>query len=181
MKTDNIFNITQQKILSGALEHWYMLEKVRSDDVEDLYAYRYEISQSMVNALHLKAFQMTFIKLTLPLSISKWENLNYFRLSENDIASLPSGIGRMKQIRYLSVTHNDLGRMPSEICEMTQLEVLDVQFNLLLEFVPECIINLDLLKLIIFDILPKLNSVPFGLFNLPNLKDLSLFEPISTI
>ena len=49
-------------------------------------------------------------------------------------------------------------------------------YNVLLEKIPECIGNLTSLKQILCDICERISTIPSGLFNLPNLKDLSLFR-----
>ena len=53
---------------------------------------------------------------------------------------------------------------------------MNFDFNAKLNSVPECIIELTNLKQILLDICASLTNVPLGLFNLPHLKDLSVFQ-----
>ena len=64
-----------------------MLEKFKSNDFEYLFAYTYQITQSMINAPHLKAFEMIGVKLSLPDNIGIWSKLHYLKLEGNDISS----------------------------------------------------------------------------------------------
>eukprot|EP01083_Nonionella_stella_P017682 49529_1 len=170
------FNLTQQKILTGALRNWNMLEKFSSAKVEGEYSEQYIITESEVNAPFLKAFEVQFAQLLLPEDISGWNKLNYLKLEENGLDMLPNSASAFTQMKYLSIINNPLTTFPTAVCEWIHLEILEIQWTQNITIVPECISELKSLKQILLDGAFGLNLLNLSIFNLPDLYDLSLFR-----
>eukprot|EP01084_Bolivina_argentea_P182215 314615_1 len=172
------FNLTQQIILNGMFENWFMLEKFRSvySEERDL-SNTYYISNGIYSATIMRAFEIIFTKVaSLETGISRWKNLEYFKLEDvKEITFLPSDFHKLKTLKYLSLIQTGLTSFSSQICNLKKLEILQFQWNTI-ESIPHCISELTLLKQLLVDATFTLSKIPLSIFNLPMLYDLSLFK-----
>eukprot|EP01083_Nonionella_stella_P268263 906789_1 len=176
------FNLTQQKILTGMLSNFRMLEKFKTVDSENGFATEYVITSSMYNAQKMKAFEMKNAKLkSMENGISNWKDLEYLKLEDVRVLSyLPNNIHQLRKLKYLSLSTVGLLSFSADICALTELEVLHFQWNTI-ESIPHCISNLQSVQQLLIDGTLQLSDVPLSIFNLSNLYDLSLFHAQITV
>eukprot|EP01083_Nonionella_stella_P228386 809465_1 len=171
------FNISQPVILQNMLQHWFMLEKVKTTGSEREYI-RTRITSSMFLARNIKAFEWTNSKIDcIEKGISNWKQLEYLKFGEISLVyELPNDFGGLTSLKYLSFDNNGLQTFPRSICNLTRLEVLNIFLETKMVTIPNCISNLTQLKELVIDNCALLENVPFPIFSLPNLVTLSLFH-----
>eukprot|EP01083_Nonionella_stella_P081792 225519_1 len=164
------FNLTQNTIFTGMLEHWTALEKFSTTGSEQAYFVDHTLSASMFKAVHMKAFEWKHAQITLVEDgISSWNKLEYLRFEETNQMELPSDFHKLKELKYLSLQVFD-----EQICALRQLQVLQIQWASM-RSIPFCISDLQSLNELLIDVNFELTDVPISIFSLPNLIDLSLF------
>ena len=82
----------------------------------------------------------------------------------------------MQDLKYFSIATSFISDFPIELCNLTQLEIMEFKWSFELKSIPHCIGNLKSLKQFFCDVCPELKDIPLGLFHLPELRDLSLFQ-----
>ena len=178
------FNLTQNDILTGMLQHWTMLEKFRTNNPEHSFGtFSFKFTSSMFKSVHMRAFEWTFAAIdSFEIGISSWKLLEYLKFEEshglngNGVFFLPSDFGQLQEMKYLSFIISGMKEIPSSICNLTQLSVLEIEWELYIESVPHCFGELKNLRLLSLDGSLTLMNIPFSIFSLPNLNTLSLFR-----
>eukprot|EP00667_Euglena_gracilis_P006763 EG_transcript_6825 len=87
----------------------------------------------------------------LPENISSLRNLVALNVTSNHLTTLPAGIGLLTALVRLDLSHNEILKLPEEISCLTNLETCILDFN-------------------------RLDEFPAPLFELPDLRSLSLVE-----
>eukprot|EP01083_Nonionella_stella_P172726 593693_1 len=176
----SMFNLTQNKILSGMLEHYAMLEKFFTKDVEaGFHELRFIFTQSMFKSIHMKAFEWNSAGIgSFESGISSWKELEYLKFEQTagGLAVLPSDFGGLSEMKYLAFISSGISSFPLSVCDLHQLQVLQLEWETHVREVPHCVDQLTDLKVVIIDGLIVLDAVPLSIFHLPNLVVLSLFR-----
>ena len=172
------FNLTQNKILKGMLENWFMLEKFRTRYQEgSFYEIKFVFTSSMFQSVHMKAFEWKSKEVSaFGRGIQKWSELEYLRFQDTlSLPELPAEFGKLTSMKYLSFIESGIPFIPESICNFGDLEVLQFENEWKIESLPHCIGELENLRMILVDGCLFLSDVPVSIFNLPSLSVLSLF------
>eukprot|EP01083_Nonionella_stella_P106357 306791_1 len=172
----SIFNVTQQRILIGMLQNWFMLEKFRTKGGLQP-GVEITMDTSLYKARNMKAFEWSYYNIIVNQEgISNWDQLEYLKFEEvTDLQFSSNDIGELKQLKQLSLISTGLREFPEAICDMTHLDVLQIRLNFIAS-VPHCIRNLTHLEQLVIDSSQTLVNIPLSMFSLPNLYDLSLYS-----
>eukprot|EP01083_Nonionella_stella_P106358 306793_1 len=170
------FNVTQQRILIGMLQNWFMLEKFRTKGGKQV-GVEVTMDTSLYKARNMKAFEWSYYNIIVNQEgISNWDQLEYLKFEEvTDLQFSSNDIGELKQLKQLSLISTGLREFPEAICDMTHLDVLQIRLNFIAS-VPHCIRNLTHLEQLVIDSSQTLVNIPLSMFSLPNLYDLSLYS-----
>ena len=170
------FNLTQPEIMSGALNHWYMLEKLKTEGVGGDATQSIQLTAS-INSPFLRVFEWRDATIdSNGTTISSWHLLEFLLISGTPLMGrLPVSLRDSNQIKYLSLAHNGLLELSPAICNLHQLDVLNIENEYLLSSLPSCLGELTQLRVLWLDFL-TVSAVPFTLFSLPNLIELSMYN-----
>eukprot|EP01083_Nonionella_stella_P194517 717417_1 len=177
----SVFNLTQQDIMIGMLQTWFMLEKFRTYEVSDnSWEVQITLDPSMFKAKNMKAFEWRYCNIVLNQhGISNWKQIQYLKFeSIKALAFTADDIGQLNHLKQLSLFETGVRQFSEQICNMTNLEILQFRWNIHLEVtsVPHCISNLRSLKQLSIDGEIHLVDVPLSMFGLPQLLELTLFH-----
>ena len=169
-------NITQQKIVNGALKHWYLLEKFRSHETEAPAFIAYSLESETFASTFMKAFEWSHARLNTMGNNISWPKLEYLHLDRTLLLNrLPSDLYGLADIKSLTLTDTGLNGFPSGICDMLNLQILEVTRAMSIDVLPKCLVKLKEMKVFAIDT-SYLTYIPLGIFGLPELIEFSLFD-----
>eukprot|EP01083_Nonionella_stella_P243035 847222_1 len=173
----DVFNLTQDKILSGMLSNWIMLEKFRTNNVEEGRTFKEKFRFPTTSLYKMKAFEWTTLGIeSLQSEVSTWTDLEYlqFKNTPGSLANLAYDFEELRNMKYLSFIDSGLQEFPFAICNMSRLEVVQMEFEGWITSIPHCVGNLNQLQVLLVDGSLQLSDIPLSIFNLPKLILLSI-------
>ena len=107
-------NLTQQNMINGMLQHWFMLEKFRSNGNSEPVYSTYDINASLFNARYMKAFEWTdSVIVNIEDGISYWRGLEFLKLANIfAVDQLPQDMEQLTNIRVLFLWNVGLQSFP---------------------------------------------------------------------
>ena len=176
------FNLTQTRILEGILTHYTMLEKLMTTSADGTSSESFTFSPDMFRSVYMIAFQWAFVNIngSIPSEITKWTKIEHLAFADIESLSLPEEVGQLSELQSLSFQECGLTALPNSICNLTKLEALTVYRENWIISLPFCLDKLQNVQIIALDAMFFLENFPLSLFNLPNLKMLSLYRSAIT-
>ena len=179
------FNIELAQLLTNILTEWYMLEKLRWEDIDILYAPEsppaINITSEMFNTRRMRVISITQTPINyFDPAVSNWELLQYFNFWMNiNLYELPDSMRELENLKYFSFGGDfHILKFPNFTCDLPQLETLKMDETGILGL-PQCILELSKLRSILMTSNAFMQYFPLEIINSKSIQEFA--APLTAI